>query len=191
MSLLQLWFDSGEKSLDVRVFSVHEAISKTFEASVLAVSHSSDIDLESIVGKPAALRIASGLLFASIPERRWLGICSYMELIEVETSIKGLSTYCLHIVPSLWLLTQRRGYRAFQHKSIPDIVDAVLLAWKLKPLWKIDRGNYPKLEYRVQYGETDYAFLCRLLEEAGIAFTFPHSADDSSEITFSDALSTG
>src|SRR5205085_2843616 len=51
------------------------------------------------------------------------------------------------------------------------------------------RGSYPKLEYKVQYGESDYAFMSRLAEEAGIAFTFPD--EGGSVITFGDALHEG
>ena len=57
------------------------------------------------------------------------------------------------------------------------------------PVWRIDRGSYPKLEFKVQYGESDYAFMSRLLEEAGIAFTFPD--DQGSNITLSDKLEKG
>src|SRR6185369_743987 len=71
---------------------------------------------------------------------------------------------------------ERRNYRIYQHLSIPDIVDKLLKEWSVQPVWKIERATYPKLEYKVQYGESDYAFLCRLLEEAGIAFTFPDHA---------------
>jgi type VI secretion system secreted protein VgrG len=94
-----------------------------------------------------------------------------MEQVQAEPT--GLSTYYLRIVPPLWLLTQRRNYRVFQHLSIPDITDKLLGEWSISSKWHISRGEYPKLEYKVQYGESDYAFLSRLWEEAGIAFTFP------------------
>src|SRR5204862_379882 len=46
--------------------------------------------------------------------------------------------------------------------------------WKITPELRIQAGRYPKLEYRVQYQESDYAFISRLLEEAGITFFFTH-----------------
>jgi type VI secretion system secreted protein VgrG len=185
--VLDLWFASGEVTLSVRRFAVREHVSGLFDISVLALSPNHSVDLASIVGKPASLRVASGLPFAALGGARyWTGVCWSMELIEVEPT--GLSTYDLRIVPELWRLGQRTNYRIFQHLSIPDIVDGILTEWSIEPAWKIDRAGYPKLEYRVQYGETDLGFMSRLLEEAGIAYTFPDDPTKGSKLTLSDAL---
>jgi type VI secretion system secreted protein VgrG len=189
MPLLELSFASGETSLSVRRFSVHESISSLFEIAVWAVSKNESIDLESIVGAGAGFRLVSGYRWAQLGgARKWTGMCSYMEQMQPETT--GLSTYYLRLVPDLWMLTQRRNYRIFQHLSIPDIAAQLLGEWGIEPAWKIDKGQYPKLEYKVQYGETDYAFLSRLLEEAGIAFTFPDDDEAGSILTFGDKLHT-
>jgi type VI secretion system secreted protein VgrG len=189
MSVLELSFESGESSLSVRRFSVQESISGLFTVSVWARSKNDSIDLESIVGKGAGLRVVAGWKWVLLGGARlWTGICNSMEQVQAES--KGLSTYYIRIVPKLWLLTQRRNYRIFQHLSIPDIADKLLAEWSIKPVWKIDRGQYPKLEYKVQYGESDYAFLSRLLEEAGIAFTFPDDDAKGSELTLGDTLHT-
>ena len=50
--------------------------------------------------------------------------------------------------------------------------------------------KYHKLEYRVQYGESDYLFVSRLLEEAGICFYFVADNDKGSILTFSDSPET-
>jgi len=190
MPLLELSFASGEDSLSVRRFSVHEGISSLFEIAIWAVSKNENLDLESIVGEPAGFRLVSGYRWAQLGgARKWTGMCSYMEQIQPEKT--GLSTYYLRLVPSLWMTTQRKNYRIFQHLSIPDITDQILGEWGIKPAWKIDRGLYPKLEYKVQYGDTDYAFLSRLLEEAGIAFTFPDDDAAGSILTFGDSLQLG
>ena len=194
MSLLELSFASGNDSLSVRRFSVHEALSSLFTVSVWARSPQHDLDLESLVGEPASLRIMSGTKFvAGLGGRRWSGVCSFMEqvqAVEPQPGQKPLSTYYLRIVPRLWLLTQRRGYRIYQHLSIPDIADKLLGEWGIKAEWKIDRGAYPKLEYKVQYGESDFAFLSRLFEEAGIAFTFPDD-DAGKTLVLGDKLHHG
>jgi type VI secretion system secreted protein VgrG len=54
--------------------------------------------------------------------------------------------------------------------------------------WNADRGRYPKLEYKVQYGESDYTFVSRLLEEAGIAFVFADPDASGTLLTFDDQL---
>ncbi|HLM71471.1 MAG TPA: type VI secretion system tip protein TssI/VgrG, partial [Polyangiaceae bacterium] len=94
----------------------------------------------------------------------------------------------MSIVPYLWLLTQRRDYRTFQHKSIPDIIDEVLDRWNMDRIWEIDRGRYKKLEFRAQYDESDFTFFARMLEEAGISFVFTHEDDPGSKLLLSDRL---
>jgi type VI secretion system secreted protein VgrG len=187
MPQLELTFESGESSLDVRRFSIKECVSELFTVSVWAGSTNPDLDLESIIGKKARFLLNSGVKFATGGPRLWSGVCSHVEQVKVATG-SAESTYYLRIAPMEWLLTHRRNHRIFQHKSIPDIIDELLGDWGITPKWRISRGQYPKLEFKVQYGESDYAFMCRLLEEAGIAFTFPNDSDAGSNITFADAL---
>ncbi|WP_052374139.1 type VI secretion system Vgr family protein [Chondromyces apiculatus] len=191
--ILELNVASGDRTLSVRRFSVHEATSSLFTVSIWIRSESPSVDLEAIIGKPASFRIASGMLFARTGARSWTGIVSSIEQVHAvqPTLGKDESTYFLRLVPSLWVLTQRRNYRIFQHASIPDIADKILGEWGIEPTWKVTRGDYPKLEFKVQYGENDYAFLSRLLEEAGIAFTFADEGEDGSKLTLSDNLQGG
>ncbi len=195
MPKLELEFESGIKTLSVRHFAVNESISELFTISVAARSPASDIELDSIVGRPASLRIDVGKKFVKDGVRYWTGVCSQMELVHAETTKGdrdlGESTYALSIVPLMWLLTQRTDFRVFQHKSVPDIVDEILKEWKIEPEWKIERKDYPKLNYKVQYGETDYDFVRRIIAEAGIVFTFPDNDKKGSIVTFHDKLHQG
>ncbi len=189
MPMLKLSVASGD-ALSVRRFVVSESVSSLFSVTVWARSESPDIDLEGIVGKDASLNIVHGTAFvAGLGSRTWKGVCAHVEQVHGVSPIAGQkaeSTYLVRIVPKAWLLTQRRNYRIYQHLSIPDILDKLLGEWSISPVWEIDRGKYPKLEFKVQYGESDYSLLSRLTEEAGIAFTFPD--DKGSNIVFSDKL---
>jgi type VI secretion system secreted protein VgrG len=187
MSTLELSFSSSQIQLSVRRFSVVESISAPFTISLLARSPDPCLDLGEIVSKSAAFRVTTGHPFAhNGGERTWTGICRFAEQLRAETTVHGLSTYHLEIVPELWRLTQKRGYHIHQHRSIPDIVDELLGAWNIAREWQVDRVRHPLLEQRVQYGESDHAFVCRLLEEAGIAFTFAE-ADGVTRLVLSDA----
>jgi len=186
MPVLELSFASGESSLSVRTFAVHEAVSNLFAISIIARSESPSIDLEAIIGQAGSLRVVS----ARGEERLWTGIINNIEQVEAAQpgpNGKELSTYSIRLVPKLWLLTQRTNYKIFQHVSIPDIIDELLEPWDVERAWEISRGSYPKLEYKVQYGESDFNFMSRLLEEAGINYTFPNDSK-SSKLTFSDKL---
>ncbi len=178
MSLLQLSFACGEDSLSVRRFAVQEAVSSLFVVEVRARSPNPSVDLAALVGQPASFRIDSGVAFASKRDHLWSGLCAYAEQVQAETAPR-LSTYAVKIVPLMWLLTKRSGHRIFQHLSIPDIIGKLLAEWRITPTWEIDRGAYPKLEIKIQYGESDFTFVTRLLEEAGITYLFEDKGDDT------------
>ena len=74
--ILELNVASGDKSLSVRRFSVHEAASSLFSVSLWVRSESPSVDLEGIIGKPASFRIVSGVQFARTGARFWTGIVS-------------------------------------------------------------------------------------------------------------------
>src|SRR4051812_28704531 len=131
MPMLELTFASGESSLSVRRFAVHEALSTFFSVSVWARSPDPSLDLEAIVGQKASFRVEPGYAHVGGGGRLWTGVVSYMELGQAETSDKGLSTYYLNIVPPLWLLQHRTNYRVYQHLSIPQIVEKLLGEWKI------------------------------------------------------------
>ncbi|AKT36386.1 type VI secretion system Vgr family protein [Chondromyces crocatus] len=181
---LELSFASG-LDLSVRHFGVSESISGLFDVSVVAVSRIDDVDFDAVVGQGASFRINGGVLGGAAQSRAWTGICSQFEQVQGEET--GLSTYHLRLVPHLWLATQRQNNRIYQHLSIPEIVEKLLAEWQITPSLKIDKGQYPRFEYRVQYAETDYAFVSRLLEEAGISFFFEFDAESGqSQLVLSD-----
>ncbi len=176
-------FDEG--LLGVRHVSVHEAMSDLFQVSVVGVSSDDNIDLNAIVGKGAALR-------ADTPQgtRVWAGVCANMSQVHAEPP-PGVSAYHVLIVPTFWRTTMRRNSRIFQHMTTPDIVTKVLAEWQITPVMKL-QAQYKTHEYCVQYGETDYAFISRLLEEAGIAFYFSYDAttgkgEDITKLVLNDA----
>ncbi len=186
MDLLSLWFESKEDSLSVRRFAIREAMSTVFEVNVWALSENDDIDLESIVGRAASFG-AQGQATVAFPggRRVWTGICRHFEQQRTEST--GLTSYHLSIVPALWLLSQRTNHRAYQHLSAPEIVAQMLLEWHIDADWKLDPSQYPKLLLRTQYGESDLAFMSRILEEAGISFFFRPDEAKGTVLTFADA----
>ena len=192
MPILELSFESGEDTLGVRRFSVHESVSSLFDVSIVARSPNEDIDLESIVGKSAGFLLVDQVLTA----RAWTGIVAEMEQIRAEAPTAagiGLSTYFIRIVPVMWLLTQRKNNRIFQKQTIPQIVEKILGEYGIKPKPKLAEPH-PEHEYRVQYGETDFAFVSRLLEEEGISYYFGQKGSDkgiTSELVLTDRPQTG
>jgi type VI secretion system secreted protein VgrG len=90
----------------------------------------------------------------------------------------GMPAYSAIVHPALWLLTRSTNCRIFQDKSTLDILNEV--TGKYGGAIGLDVGSVTKREkreYCVQYRESDFNFVCRLLEEEGIYFYFKHEPD--------------
>src|SRR5579871_5908738 len=159
MQSVVLKLDSNDE-LVVRHFSVLEAMNAAFQVHVIATSRD-DMEVRQ-TGKPASFFIASDK-----GSRLWTGIASSITLDSVVAN--GMATYSILVAPRLLLLAHRTNHRIFQHLSVPEIAKSLLGEWGITPELAI-KGEHPKLELRVQYGETDYDFLRRLLAEEGISF---------------------
>ena len=164
---------SGDK-LEVRQFAIREQMSSLFSVAVTVVAENPDIDFEALIGQPARFEVQGGI--ATEWSRTWTGICK--EVQEVAAEETGLSTYVIEIAPVLWLASQRRNHRMFQLMSEVEIALLILSEWGIEPVKKLS-AVYKKRKYRVQYGESDYAFICRLLEDAGVSFYFAAEGDES------------
>lgn len=98
----------------------------------------------------------------------------------VDTS--GRPYVAVVVCPPLWKLTKRTDLRTFQKIAVADIVKEVLDKAGV-PHRLETQGSYDEREYVVQYRETDFDFLRRLLSEEGIAFAYDHEAE---EVVFFD-----
>lgn len=96
-------------------------------------------------------------------------------------------TYELRMEPWLKLLTHTSDYKAFQNKTVVDILDEVLAEYPY-PVEKRLVESYLVRTWQVQYGETDFDFLQRLMQEWGIYWWFEHS-EDSHTLVLADAIS--
>ncbi len=182
MNNAHLSFETESGSLSVRHFHVEEKMSGLFRITAQALSPFDSLDLSSYIGRRAEF-----VIHGASP-RRWRGLCVEMRMARTAVvGDQGLTTYAIEIVPTLWRLTQRRGNRLFQHTSIPDIVTRILGEWNVEHAFQIEAKRYPKLELRTQYDETDFAFVARLLEEAGISFYLVDEGDRDSTLVLHDA----
>ena len=94
--------------------------------------------------------------------------------------------YELRLEPWLKILTHTSDYKAFQNKNVVEILDEVLDEY----LWPVEKRlveNYPTRAWQVQYGETDFDFVQRLMQEWGIYWWFEHS-ENSHTLVLADAI---
>ncbi|HAX6927812.1 TPA: type VI secretion system tip protein VgrG [Escherichia coli] len=94
--------------------------------------------------------------------------------------------YELRLEPWLKILTHTSDYKAFQNKNVVEILDEVLDEYP----WPVEKRlveNYPTRAWQVQYGETDFDFVQRLMQEWGICWWFEHS-ENSHTLVLADAI---
>jgi type VI secretion system secreted protein VgrG len=86
-------------------------------------------------------------------------------------------TFRITMRPWTWFATRTRNSQVFQNKSVKDIVTAVLTPYSADFAWRLqDASAYKPLDYCVQYEESDFDFVSRLLEEVGIYYFFEHTS---------------
>jgi type VI secretion system secreted protein VgrG len=132
------------------------------------VSTQEDINFDGAIGQNCSLTLktygAERHFSGVLVEAQWLGM-------------KGVYyVYRLVLRPQLWLLSRTADCRIFSHKKAPDIIREVLNEFGIDNKFAL-QGNFPELEYCVQYRETYLAFLSRLMEQHGIYYFFKHTTD--------------
>ena len=90
----------------------------------------------------------------------------------------NFARYSAKVVPWLWFLTRTSDCRIFQQKSVPDIIKSVFREHGTADFDDSSlSGTYAARDYCVQYMETDFDFVSRLMEEEGIYYFFKHAQD--------------
>jgi len=151
----------------------HEALGTPFEYQVVLISESPKLDLAKFIGD----KVTAELQMDDSSFRYFNGYVTEAALIE---TFKRHARYRLTLRPFLFLLTARTNSRIFQNKTVPAIVKALLAEHGFTDVQTPLEGGYPSLEYVVQYRESDFAFVSRLMEAAGIYYYFKH--DQSSHV---------
>jgi type VI secretion system secreted protein VgrG len=160
---------SGEVGLTG--FSGGEAMSRLFSYQLELESRAA-IEPNEIVGKNVTWKIE----YTKGKPRLFNGFISRFAASSVD--LRGFRVYRAEVVPWLWFLTRTSDCRIFQNKAAPDIIKQVFtdLGFKENTDFKLSlAGTYPKREYCVQYRETAFNFVSRLMEQEGIFYFFVHN----------------
>jgi type VI secretion system secreted protein VgrG len=156
--------------LAFRSMAAFEEVSRLFEYQIVAVSEKPDVSAADVLNESAtvSMQIADG------KKRHFSGIVTSFGIDGVDGR---LFRYRLVVRPRLWLTTRTSDIRIFQNQSVPDIVKSVLSDHGLTCTQRLT-GSYSQREYCVQYRETDFNFVSRLLEDEGIFYFHEHGESD-------------
>ncbi len=161
-------YETGD--LKVVRFEGTEGISELYRFVLEVSTDDPNLDLGTLVGKPGAL-----LIRGVGDVRRVMGQVARAEHAGVGVN---QARYVLEIVPSVWYLTLRQTCRMFFEMKAGDIISQVLADAGIPSNgFDIQASHCQTREYCVQYRESDWDFICRLMEEEGIFYFFKHEED--------------
>jgi type VI secretion system secreted protein VgrG len=154
---------------DLRFASVTatEGLSTLGEARLNMISPKESIDPHALLGKPVTVKMT-----LRDDAKRYLH--GYVTRFALTGHSGRFYTYQAVVRPWLWFLKQTVDCRIFQEQSVPDIVKKVFEDHRIANFeFKLFR-SYRKWTYCVQYRESDYDFVARLLEHEGIYWYVQH-----------------
>ncbi len=151
-----------------------EGLSALFDLQLNFISENHSIAFPDIIGK----NVTVSILLADGGNRYFNGVISHFSQGrgggESSASDSRVSYYTGRMVPWLWLLTQTADSRIFQDKTVSDIVEQIFSEKGFQDYSLRLHATYEPMGYCVQYRETDFNFISRLLEENGIFYFFEH-----------------
>lgn len=160
----------GEDVLLIEKLRSTEQISRPFKFDLKVSSKDKDIKFEKILGERVVIRLERG--DASKGTEYFNGFVSRFRQRESEGDF---GIYEMSVVPWLWFLTRTSDCRIFQEMTVPDIIRKVCNDFGFSDLDTSGlTGTYRTWEYCVQYRETAFNFLSRLMEQEGIYYYFKH-----------------
>ncbi|REJ75583.1 MAG: type VI secretion system tip protein VgrG [Acidobacteria bacterium] len=174
-------------TLLIDYFECREALSELFEIKVELLKEEDHEDrfkftalsMDQLLGQRASIKIEQ----EDGGKRHFTGIFKDFRLVGRQHTY---TRYEATIVPNIWRLTKIFRSRIFQHMSVPDILNEVFDGYETK--FQL-QNTYHQRNICVQYQETDFAFVSRVMEEEGIYYYFEHSSD-TERVIFRDNYKT-
>lgn len=157
----------GEHTLIGTYFEAEEAISSLFTYRLEMVA-SRTIDPSEILGKDITVRLKR----PRGEERVFNGRVVRFAAGPMWT--RGYRRYQAELAPWLWFLTRTTDLRIFENKKAPDIIEKIFQDLGFSDFEMRFQEPHRVREYCVQYRETDFNFVSRLLEEEGAYYFFKH-----------------
>src|SRR5215472_5937113 len=144
----------------LRSISGQETISQLFRFQLELLSEKDDsISFERIVGKNVTIHLQT--------QESYRGFNGFISRFSQGSSDGRFTYYRAEMVPWLWFLTRKADCRIFQHQTVPDIIQAIFTSLGFSDYKLRLYGNFRQRDYCVQYRETDFNFVSRLMEEEG------------------------
>jgi len=157
----------GTDVLLIKSMSMQEELGRLFNMSLELLSTDENINFEALLGQNVTLRLD---LFGG-GQRYFNGFVSRISQVD---KVENFAVYQATVKPWLWFLTRTSDCKIFQHQTVPDIIQSIFSELGFTDVEAQLSGSYRTWDYCVQYRETDFNFVSRLMEQEGIYYYFKH-----------------
>ncbi len=192
LKILSVRFKSsfGDDAFIIQSAVIEEFLSDPYVVNVNAYTTDESFDGDDLIHQEAAVVFE---IYGSDTgaddtknQREFHGVITHMEHLKTITDKSHQVRHYFHMQlrPSFWMLKHGSDCRIFQEKSAVDIVQAIFDDQSITNFEMKASGGKTVREYCVQYGETHFNFVSRLLEEEGIGYYFAHTDSSHTMVLF-------
>jgi type VI secretion system secreted protein VgrG len=171
----------GEDVLLFHSMNVNERLGRLFQFDLDLLSNDPEIKLQDILAQNVTVRYQR-----SDGENRYFN--GFVSQFSQAGMHGNLFVYRATLRPWFWFLTRTADCRIFQNKTVPDIIKEVFRDEGFSDFEDSLSGTYREWDYCVQYRETDFNFISRLMEQEGMYYFFKHE-DGKHTLVLSDSIS--
>lgn len=177
---------AGAKKLFPESIRGEAALSQTFAYHVRLIAQDAAIDLKDLIAKNVTVGV-------QLQQGSEYPVNGYVSQFAFSHSDGGLAYYDAEIVPWLWYLNFRINSRIFQDQSVLEVVEKLFTDdyGGLAQFEVRTSGTYLPENFIVQYDESDFNFVSRLLEQNGLFYYFEHGASEHRMIITDDSRNAG
>lgn len=161
-----------------------EAFSEPYYFDIDCYSDDKNLDPKSYLGSELTFKIISGSL-----ERVIKGVVTtFTQGPSLNQAYGEKTVYRLRLEPHLSLLRYNHEFRVFEDQAVIDIINSVCEENGIpSPVIEANNGGSEPRELCIQYNESDFNFICRLMESEGLFYYFRHS-EGATEFVIGDAI---
>jgi type VI secretion system secreted protein VgrG len=171
----------GDDVLLFHGMHAREELSRLNHYMLDLLSPRSDINVDDILGKNVTVKLA-------LPDDSTRYFNGYVTRFSQQGTFGRYHRYVAEVRSWLWFLTRTADCRIFQEMKVPDILKAVFDDHETADVAFELTNAYRKWNYCVQYRETDFNFVSRLMEHEGICFYVRHT-DGHHTLVLTDSTS--
>lgn len=161
----------GADALIATYFEGEENLSQLFRYSLELLSKQT-IQPKDILGKGITVELKTVEGTKEVQRRLFHGIV--VRFTPGPMWRNGYRQFHAELVPWTWFLTRTTDCRIFENKKAPDIIEQIFQDLGFSDFEMRMSESHPEREYCVQFRETDFNFVSRIMEEEGIFYFFKH-----------------